>query len=273
MAGEWIAVDLALDSKPEVQELVDLTGQPVEAVCFRLWKLWGWASMNTVDGTARMTIPRLVRTCGGDVAFWEAVASVGWLEIDETAATVAIPGWDRRFSKAAKERAQARDRASDQRARTAHDQVRHQRTPPCATGAPEERRGEVPPPPREASQDEEAWQRLRTAWNAGSGTPWTPEHPPEKALERLAVPGWIDEALAAIARLPRCRYFTTPVSLPQLCSKPGFARDVAGGRYDEVSKPKPRHGAPDEKPPPKAFEGEDAAAFQRTLRKLAGKTG
>lgn len=32
MAGEWIAYDLALPSKPEVQELLDLTGDPRSAM-------------------------------------------------------------------------------------------------------------------------------------------------------------------------------------------------------------------------------------------------
>lgn len=29
MAGEWIAYDLGLPDKPEVQELIDVTGRPV----------------------------------------------------------------------------------------------------------------------------------------------------------------------------------------------------------------------------------------------------
>jgi hypothetical protein len=72
MAGEWIAYDLSLPAKPEVQELMDETGLPVEVVVYRLLQLWGWASMHCTDGTARMTLPRLVRTCGGDEAFWLA---------------------------------------------------------------------------------------------------------------------------------------------------------------------------------------------------------
>ena len=39
MAGEWIAYDLGLPDKPEVQELIDETGQPVEVIVFRLLRL------------------------------------------------------------------------------------------------------------------------------------------------------------------------------------------------------------------------------------------
>ena len=73
MAGEWIPYDLALPTKPEVQELIDLTGEPVETVVFRMLQLWGWASLNSDDGTVRATPARLGRTCGGDERFWLAV--------------------------------------------------------------------------------------------------------------------------------------------------------------------------------------------------------
>jgi hypothetical protein len=190
MAGEWIAYDLALPAKPEVQELMDETGQPVEVVVYRLLQLWGWASMHCSDGTARMTLPRLVRTCGGDEAFWLAVASVGWLEIDETAATVAVPGWDRRFSQAAKSRAQHQDRAKAQndrepeRRRRAVEErrgeflllrVRLRRPRPAATagshsgphGAPApERHGSPPPRPSRS--------RTGSRSPGGSPKPWRP---------------------------------------------------------------------------------------------------
>ena len=140
MAGEWIAYDIGLPDKPEVQELIDTTGRPVEEIVFSLLRLWGWAAMNTANGRARMTVPRLVRTCGQDQAFWYHVAAVGWLEIDETDATVAIPGWDRRFSQAAKARLQHSDRAA------ASDDRRRRAGTPCAQSqdapAPTRRRGE-----------------------------------------------------------------------------------------------------------------------------------
>jgi hypothetical protein len=277
MAGEWLAVDLALDSKPEVQELIDTTGQPVEVVCFRLWKLWGWASMHCTDGLARMTLPRLVRTCGADESFWLAVAAVGWLEIDEDCGTVAVPGWDRRFSQAAKSRMQHRDRAA------AQEETRGRlRGPPCAAAqgdpAPERRRGEerrIPPPPREAAPAE-AWDTLRTAWNAGAGKavrrqPWKPASPPDHAATVMAATGWLAEALEAIPRLAGCRYFDSPVTLHQF-TVDGFVTKVLGGQYDAPKTPKGATAA-DERPKAVGWTGSDAARLQATIEKQRATAG
>ena len=108
MAGEWIPIDITLGSKPEVQELVDLTGQPVEVVVYRLLQLWGWASLNSADGTARATPARLARVCGGDEPFWLSVEAVGWISFDDESVT--ISKWGDRFSGAAKARAVDRKR-------------------------------------------------------------------------------------------------------------------------------------------------------------------
>jgi hypothetical protein len=103
MAGEWIPLDCNLGTKPEVLELVDDTGLPVEAVCWRLIQLWSWAALNSSDGTIRAT-PRLVAAvAGGDEAFWLAVERVGWVKFLN--GTIVIEGWEKRFSQAAKARA------------------------------------------------------------------------------------------------------------------------------------------------------------------------
>ncbi len=238
MAGEWIAVDIGLPDKPEVLELVDTTGEPVSEVVYRLYRLWSWASVNTADGTARMTLARIARVAGGDADFWRAVADVGWLSVDGE--TVTIPGWDRRFSQAAKARMQHRDRAADQEER--RGRLRSSAGSPCAS-AQERRgdrgdRGEVPPPPpREAAPVSAAdgWLILRAAWSTGPGKPWKPAGPPDGLAERLAEPGWLDEALEAIPRLQGAKYFRTPATLLQFV-RPGFVRRLAGGQYDE---PKP----------------------------------
>ena len=279
MAGEWIAYDLALPQKPEVQELIDMTGLPVQDVVFNLLNLWGWASLHCADGSARMTLPRLVRTCGATEEFWSAVAGVGWLEIDETVATVAVPGWDRRFSQAAKSRAQEADR---KRAYEGANPGRKRPGSPSDGGAsdapdgspsddptPESRRrdrgdrGEVHHHPHEA------WEKLLTAWNAGKGRKWTPATPPDGWAERIAEPGWFDVAIEAIGRISECRYFKTPMTLIQFL-KPGWAHKVLGGSFDnEKSQPQRGRDFGDSPLPPKAFTGDVAEAFDRTRRKLA----
>jgi len=276
MAGEWIAYDIGLPDKPEVQELIDLTGDPVEVIVFRLLRLWGWSAMNTADGRARMTIPRLVRTCGADAAFWQAVAAVGWLEIDETDATVAIPGWDRRFSQAAKSRLQQADRATsyeDKRRRAGSPGAQAPEAPALKRGRGEERR-EEDPPPREAApwkpeSPEETWKAFRAAWNtgaaAGNRREWKPATPPDGWSDRLVEIGWGDKAEEAVKRLKTCRYFETPVTLVQFVG-PRFVDLCLGGQYD-AAKAK-RGGREPEKAPAAAWSGDDAERFEATKRKL-----
>jgi hypothetical protein len=273
MAGEWIAYDIGLPDKPEVQELIDTTGRPVEEIVFSLLRLWGWAAMNTANGRARMTIPRLVRTCGQDQAFWYHVAAVGWLEIDETDATVAIPGWDRRFSQAAKSRLQQADRATsyeDKRRRAGSPGAQAPEAPTLKRGRGEERIREVPPPPREAAQGEPestdgGWLAFRTLWNAGTGRPWKPGAPPDGWSERVADPGWLEQAREAVARLPRCKFFSDPVTLPQFVG-PKFVPLCLGGQYD-AAKAK-RGGREPEARTVTPWTGDDAERFEATKRKL-----
>ena len=274
MAGEWIAYDLGLPDKPEVQELIDLTGEPVEVVTFRLLRLWGWAAMNTTDGRARMTVARLVRTCGADADFWRAVEAVGWLEIDETDASVAIPGWDRRFSQAAKSRLQQADRSAahdDRRRRAGAADAQPSDGPTPRRGRGEENRS--PPPPRDASLGDtgagEAWQAFRRAWNTGAAggnrREWKPAAPPPAWAARIAEPGWYDQAGEALARLPRCRYFETPVTLPQLLGE-RFVALCLGGQYD-AAKPA-KGGGPAPERSVKAWSGADADRFKATAARV-----
>lgn len=249
MAGEWIPVDIDLDRKPEVQELIDLTGEPGEVICWRLVRFWGWAGEMTADGTVRATPAILARLHGGTAEFWQAVATVGWLRIDAKRATITIPGWDRRFSMAAKARAVDRMRKKAERTGVVRDlsepcpsSVQETSTPNRTTG---QDITEPPPPPREASPGE-AWGRLRSAWAAGAGDPWRSPHPPEFLDERLAEPGWLDEALASIPMLADVtgagRYFSrSAVTLPQFVKR-GFVRRLAGGQYHTGKAPPP--GAP-----------------------------
>jgi len=285
MAGEWIPIDLALDSKPEVQELIDLTGEPVEVVCFRMFKLWGWASLNSEDGTARVTPARLSRLCGGDERFWLSVETVGWLTFDAEAGTASIPGWGRRFSQSAKSRALHLERAGRARRTCADGALKRIKSArdPCAQAQQkrtreEERTNSSSSPPVDVDKDGGT---LRAAWNAaaeaagGRLKPWGPDGLPEAALERLREPGWLSEALQAIERLPRCRYFSSPVPLSQFCGSRGgrrFTRRVLDQEFDN-----PRHapsgggraGMADDRPPAEGWAGNDLERFEATKRSLA----
>jgi len=277
MAGEWIAIDVGLETKPEVLELVDITGATNETVCWRLVRLWGWAATNCAeDGRAKITPDRLGRVIGADGAFVRSVAAVGWLSILEGDTAVEIPRFADRFSKSAKSRQLTARRQREYRERKPEtgettgetdisDPVTHQRYAPVTADryAPvthqryhrEERdRGETVPHPREGAaltnskSPSGTWEDLRTAWNAGSGARWRSPRPPAGALDRLAEPDWFALAMQAIAAIPAASYFKTPPTLIQFCA-PDFAARLASGDFVLHDK---RRTAADAAKPPKA---------------------
>jgi hypothetical protein len=309
MAGEWIPIDLAIETKPEVLKLLARTGLPREVVVYRLWKMWGWFALNSSDGTLEATPELMALACGGDADWWRAVESVGWLQFDAQDEKATLPGWDTRFSKAAKARLLNARRQSEYRARETEDQpAETAKTPvnPCSNAsvthdrygsvtnrnAPEtlnrgdrgdETRGEEEEGRRAApattTTTESAsppagslparWGQLRAAWNAGAGQPWDSTRPPPAALARLAEAGWLEAAIAAIPKLATARYFVDPVPLTQFCGS-GFADRLANDHYAKPKRGAARHGG-DERPPPQQFSGEDLAAFERTKRRLAAQ--
>jgi hypothetical protein len=304
MAGEWVAIDLSLESKPEVLRLVTRTGVSMETAVYRLWKLWGWFSLNSEDGSASITPELLSMVCGGDAAWWRAVEAVGWITFEDETEQARLPGWDERFSKAAKARLlNARRQAayrnkneeipedSCSNATVTHDRYatvthrngvatldrgdRGEETSGSTTTAREAPREPKPEPePEPPAAADARWAALREAWRAGAGEPWRSNRAPKQAATRLvgaAGAEWLRTALEAIPRLAACKYFRTPVGLPQFCAD-GFADSVLAGAYDRVSPP-PQRGAaigrPDDKPPPREWEGADRQAFEATKRKLA----
>jgi uncharacterized protein YdaU (DUF1376 family) len=117
---------------------------------------------------------------------------------------------------------------------------------------------------------EEFWPGLRLAWNAGVGVKWRSSRPSETVKAAMAEPGWLEHAIKAIEHLPKCLYFTDPVTLNQFC-KPGFVDEVLGGKWNNPKRTAKSGRDFGEAPPPKAFTGPDAEAFERTRRALAAK--
>jgi hypothetical protein len=276
MAGEWIPYDVCLPQKPEVLDLVDRTGLEVDQVVGRLMMLWGWAALNSRDGSARLSLRLLARVCGGDDSFWYAVQDVGWLTIDAEGGTVGIPGWDARFSKAAKSRALATVRHRVDKVGGATRPRSGRDAPPTGAQRARERGDRIssssPGGAAQGDGDQDGppagWDTLRAAWKAGKGRPWQLPTPPDKAADRLAEDGWFQKALAAIDRLPACRYFRDPVTLPQFVAA-GFVDKILGGQFDNPREQHPgtRHQAEDRRPAAQAAADWERAAADPEARK------
>jgi hypothetical protein len=65
------------------------------------------------------------------------------------------------------------------------------------------------------------WARVVEVWNATErAVPWTLVTPPNGFADLSASPGWVAQAIAAMAKLPECRRFDRPVPWTQ------FVRDL-----------------------------------------------
>jgi hypothetical protein len=271
MAAEWFPVDVSLDTKPEVQELVDLTGDPVEVIVFRLLKLWGWVQLNTADGRFRSTPARLGRICGGDASFWEAVAAVGWLVFDGE--TAQIPKWEERFGGAAKRRA-LKNRRQDKWRRTGgadvdarEAQVRLQaRLPqditeqditeediqaaPVATSDPPKRRKRSQPPDAVSWSADAGWHGITDA----DRSEWSKAFPGALLDQELAkATAWLK---ANPERAGKRKWRAFIVRWLGKCQERGGTNRTPGNR-------------PEDKPAPKAWRGEYRPAQYRTPKESA----
>jgi hypothetical protein len=268
MAGEWIPLDCNLGTKPEVLELVDETGLPVEVVCWRLIQLWSWASMNTADGTIRATASRIATACGGDEAFWLAVARVGWLRFDGPHAT--IEGWEKRFARAAKARMEdARRKAAARAVRLLSDKCPEKTGLEERTG--EERREEekkdipaAPVPTSGAADAVRTRAKPAVSWSADAG--WQGITDADRQEWATAFPGAVldQECAKATAWLK---------ANPKRCGKRNWRRFLVGWlqRCQDKGGTNRQPGVrPDEKPPPKAWRDEYRPAPYRRPREAAG---
>jgi hypothetical protein len=270
MAGDWLKMRHDLADDPSIIRAAADLGIDEDAVLGKCFRLWSWADRHTTDGQASgiglAWVDRLTR-CDG---FGAALVRAGWL--DELDGGLCFPRFDRHCSDTAKQR------ALDSRLKAEKRDVRQragQKPDKCpdairTTAGPEKRRVEDPPPPREAAQREPeatdgGWLAFRKLWNAGTGRPWKPGAPPDGWSERLAEPGWLEQAREAVARLPRCKFFSDPVTLPQFVG-PRFVPLCLGGQYD-AAKAK-RGGREPEARTVTPWTGDDAERFEATKRKL-----
>jgi hypothetical protein len=135
-----------------------------------------------------------------------------------------------------------------------------------------------PPPPAKSAEWEQDWPTLRAAWNAeakaGKRASWRSSSPPAGAGDRLQEDGWLAEALKAIPMVAELRAFDNDVTLGQFCQE-GWVAKVLGGYWRDKKRPpsaQPARGGfrgQEDRPPPQAWSGSDAAAFEATKKRLA----
>jgi hypothetical protein len=264
MAG-WIKLRHDVLDAPEIRGVARGTGLDCDQVLGKLARLWSWADRHGVDGLIKSAVLEDVDEQVGHVGFGTALVSAGWLA--SNAVGIVIPNWERHFSDSAKARALGANRVERHRnAPSVTDPPQAVTLEPLPDETETREDKTLPPLPREGF-DKAAWQAFRKAWNSGAGKSWKPVNPHPKYVERIANADWLPEALVAIDRLKRCRFFRTPVSLGQFCG-PDFVTLCNGGEYDD--RPEDRKGDFGDAPPqPKAWTGEAAEALERTRRKLA----
>ena len=265
MAGEWIPIDCNLGTKPEVLAVAAATSESIEVVLGRMVRLWSWAWHVTADGTIRVPRSMLSTVAGGDENFWLAVEKAGWLLSTEDSIT--IPGWEERFSNAAKKR------LLDARAKS----VRRMSAvcPPDARTdrGLEERRGEekreelkpaAPVPTSKPAKPVRSTAKPRLSWDCESGwqgitdtdrQEWADAFPAAILAQELAkATAWL-KANPTKARRSNWRRFL--VGWLQRCQdKGGTDRQQTGRR-------------PDEKPPPKSWKDQYQPAPYRSPKEVA----
>jgi hypothetical protein len=117
----WIKFEFATLDKPEIYQLAELLHVSENEVIGACVRLWVWADINTVDGSAKVTrdvIDRVGRISG----FANALVRCGWLTIDR--AKVSCQHFDRHNGTSAKRRALSALRSSKYRAKLVNAEIK-----------------------------------------------------------------------------------------------------------------------------------------------------
>jgi hypothetical protein len=258
MAGEWIKMRIDLASDPAVVRIRRATGLDADSVVGKLHRLWGWADVHTADGSAVGLDVDWVDEIAGVTGFAAAMMDAGWLEANGTG--IRFANFDKHNGQPAKVRALGKNR------------MKRIRCAGSATSAPleEEKRREeedIPAAPVPTSDPAKpSRSRAKPAgvsWTADAGwegiteadrTEWAQAFPGAVLAQELAkATAWLK---ANPQRAGRRNWRRFLVGWLQRCQDKGGTNRTPGVR-------------PDEKPPPKAFTGDVAEAFDRTRRKLA----
>ena len=115
MVSGWIPFDKSLPEKPEVLDISAHTGLTIAEVILSLMRFWSWMDDHSNDGIIRAKSVRILSALCPHVpgTFWDAMVSVGWLEVGED--FVRCVNFEKYISKSAKKRLSESRRKMDNR--------------------------------------------------------------------------------------------------------------------------------------------------------------
>lgn len=86
------------------------------------------------------------------------------------------------------------------------------------------------------------WARFVASWNVTErAARWTPLTAPSGWVDYAASPGWLDRARQAMARLPRCEFFDTPVAVTRFLQ---YVDRILAGEFDNAKQDGKRRRQP-----------------------------
>lgn len=143
MAGDWIKMRVDLRDDPNVFKLADQLNIDELHVVGCLFSFWAWIDKHAVDGRVDGATSRLVDKVSCMAGFCDALVTVGWLQMDESGAS--IPNFERHIGESAKERGLKNARQSRWRANKGANVGGEASTPPStdASTREEKRREEI----------------------------------------------------------------------------------------------------------------------------------
>lgn len=78
----------------------------------------------------------------------------------------------------------------------------------------------------------EEWDRFVASWNVTErAAKWEPLTAPGQWVDLAATPGWLERARQAMARLPRCEFFDTPVAVTRFFE---YVDRILAGEFDHA---------------------------------------
>lgn len=113
MAGDWIKMRGNLWDDPRVTKLCDMTDQSEATIVGALYWLWAMADQHTEDGYLDGLTTRQIDRKTGVQGFANALASIGWIEVNEHGIT--IVRFEDHNGDSAKKRCQGSKRAAKHR--------------------------------------------------------------------------------------------------------------------------------------------------------------